>query len=115
MLEDCISVNFNDDFGSFLRDGVHSQLDTKRLYKLVHIVLFGFEASLQVGGKDQDSGASPPAKRGGGRGKEGKAKTKNGKEFAIMIEQSHLLKVCVYLKGGISQITICGALMWLAA
>ena len=99
VLEDCISINFNDEFGtSLLRDGVQSHLDTKRLYKLVHIVLFGYENETTLalrgestgGGRGGDA-SSPPTKRGGAKISGGK---KNGKDYANRVEQCHLFKVC---------------------
>jgi hypothetical protein len=61
VLEDCVSVYFADDFGNVVRDDVQALLDTKRLYKLVHIILFGYENSLQ---RRVNSATSPPAKKG---------------------------------------------------
>jgi hypothetical protein len=109
-LEDCISVHFKDhDFGAYLRDNVQSRLNIKRLYKLVHIVLFGCENILQQllrgqdgsGGNsgDGDSGggaSSPPgklAKRGAGGGTKITGGAKGGKEYANLIEKFHLIKV----------------------
>jgi hypothetical protein len=102
VLEDCISINFNDDFGAYLRDGVQSQLNTKRLYKLVHIVLYGYENSLLLRDEKRGEAASSPpgklAKRSGvvGGGHLGGSK-KTGKEYAHMVEQCHMMKVCIVL------------------